>query len=41
MGSSLGPVMANIIMAELEREIIEPLIEDGTLKFYTRYVDDT
>ena len=41
MGSSLGPVLANIIMVELEREIIEPLISDGTLKFYTRYVDDT
>ena len=28
-------------MTELEREIIDPLILNGTLKFYTRYVDDT
>ena len=41
MGSSLGPVLANIIMADLERNIIEPLLQDGTLKFYARYVDDT
>lgn len=41
MGSSLGPVLANIIMAELERKVITPLLEDGTLKFYIRFVDDT
>ena len=41
IGSSLGPVMANIIMTELENKVIKPLINDGTLKFYSRYVDDT
>ena len=41
MGSSLGPVMANIIMTELEDKVIKPLINDGTIKFYCRYVDDT
>ena len=41
MGSCLGPVLANIIMAELEREVVDPLIADGTFKFYVRYVDDT
>ena len=33
--------MANIIMTELENQIIKPLINDGTIKFYYRYVDDT
>ena len=28
-------------LSELETRVIEPLISDGTLKFYTRYVDDT
>ena len=41
MGSSLGPVLANIIMAELEDVVIKPLITNGTIKFYTRFVDDT
>ena len=41
MGSCLGPVLANIIMAELEKEIVDPLLADGTFKFYMRYVDDT
>ena len=41
MGSSLGPVLANIIMTELESKIIKPLIDRGIVKFYCRYVDDT
>ena len=41
MGSSLWLVLANIIMTELEDEIIKPLIADGTVKFYSRFVDDT
>ena len=41
MGSSLGPVLANIIMTELKRVIVEPLITSGKIKFYIRYVDDT
>ena len=41
MGSSLGPVLASIIMTELEDAIIKPLIADGTIKFYSRFVDDT
>lgn len=41
MGSSLGPVFANIIMTELEKLIINDLVVDGTIKFYGRYVDDT
>ena len=35
MGSSLGPVLANIIMTELERVIVEPLITSVKIKFYT------
>ena len=41
MGSSLGPVLANIILTEFERLIDSELIADGTIKFYKRYVDDT
>ena len=41
MGTSLGPVMANIIMTELEDKVIKPLMNDGTIKFYCWYVDDT
>ena len=41
MGSSLGPVMVNIIMTKLEDKVIKPLINNGTIKFYCHYVDDT
>ena len=41
MGASLGPVLANIIMTELEHGVVDNLIQDGTIKFYARYVDDT
>ena len=41
MGSSLGPVLANIIMAELENVLIKDLFDIGTVAFYGRYVDDT
>ena len=33
--------LANIIMTELEKIIITPLVNNGTIKFYRRYVDDT
>ena len=41
MSSSLGPLLANIIMTELERKVIKQFIDDKTLMFYGRYVDDT
>ena len=41
MGSSLGPVLANIIMTELENVIVRNLLADGTVAFCARYVDDT
>ena len=41
MGSSMGPLLANIIMTELENTVIKKLVDDGTIKFYGRYVDDT
>ena len=41
MGSSLGPVLSNIVMTELKIKIIKPLIDKGIIKFYCRYVDDT
>ena len=41
MGSSLAPVLANIIMTELEEKVIQPSISNGKIRFYGRYVDDT
>ena len=38
MGSSIGPVLANIILTEFERVIVPELINDGVIKFYKRYV---
>ena len=39
MGLSLGLVLANIIMTELENQM--NLLADGTVAFYSCYVDDT
>ncbi|XP_057310566.1 uncharacterized protein LOC130648530 [Hydractinia symbiolongicarpus] len=39
MGSPLGPVLANIFMVELEKEIVPKL--ENSVKFWKRYVDDT
>ena len=41
MGGSLGPVLANIIMTEFEKVIIDKFIQNGTIQFYMRFVDDT
>ena len=38
---SLGCVLANIIMTELEKVVVDYLINNGTMKFYARYVDVT
>jgi hypothetical protein len=41
IGGPLDPVMANIILTEFERIVINSLINSGIIKFYCRYVDDT
>ena len=41
MGSCLAPVLANIILTELEKVIVDNLVRSGIVKFYRRYVDDT
>ena len=41
MGSSLGPLLVNITMTELEWKVIKQFIDDKTLIFYGRYIDDT
>ena len=41
MGSSLGPTLANVIMTELEKHVVTKLFDDGIIKFYIRFVDDT
>ena len=41
MGGSLGPVLANIIMTECEKVIVDKLMKKKVIMFCTRYVDDT
>ena len=41
MGPPLGPVLPNVIMTELEEKVIKKFVDDGTVKFYGRHVDDT
>ena len=41
MGSSLGPMLVNIIMKKLENEIIKRLIINDLVKFCCRSIDDT
>ena len=40
MGGSLGPVLANIMMTEWEKTIVNQLKENNIVKFYVRYVDN-
>ena len=39
MGSPLGPVLADILMIELEKAILPELTE--CIKYWKRFVDDT
>ena len=41
MGSPLAPVLASIIMTELEKTVVQKLSASGMIKFYCRYVGDT
>ena len=41
IGGLLSPLLANIIMTEMEKNVVRKLIDDGTIRFYTRFVDDT
>ena len=41
MSSLLGPVMANIITADLENKVVKLLINDDPIKLFCRYVDNT
>ena len=41
MGSCLAPVLANIVLTEFEKLVVDDLVNSGILKFYRRYVDDT
>ena len=41
MGSSLGPVLANVIMTELGKIFVKYLVDNSLIKVYMRYVDDT
>ena len=41
MRACLGPVLANIIMTELELVVVDKMVNSGLIKFYGRYVDGT
>ena len=41
LGSTLGPLMANVIITEVDRVVVKGLINKGYLKFYNRFMDDT
>ena len=41
MGAYQRQVLANIIIMECEKVIINDLVNDGTIKFYVPFVDDT
>ena len=41
MGSSVSPVLVNIILTKFEKVVVKHLIDSGILRFYCRYVDDT
>ena len=41
MGSCLAPLLANIIMIELESSIVDKLFKNSFLKFYIHYINDT
>ena len=41
MGSPLEPVLANIIVIELERIIVKKSLHKSLVKLYMSYVDDT
>ena len=41
MGSPLGPLLANIFMTKLAKDITQKLIDKKFIKFYIRYADDT
>ena len=41
MGESLGPALANIIITECKKVIVDKLMKKKVFVFYTRYVDDT
>ena len=41
MGSPLCPVLANIIMTELESTIVKELVDKSLVKLYMRYVNNT
>ena len=41
LGSCLGPVLANIIMTELETVLVDKLFAANLLKFYIPNLDDT
>ena len=41
MGRSLGPVLANIIMTECKKVILDKLMKEKIIMFYSRHIDDT
>ena len=40
MGSTLDSLLGNVIITELDHEIVKPLTNENTIKFYGTYVGD-
>ena len=40
MGGSLGPMLANVIMTEIEKVVAKNLVESNIITFHVRFVDD-
>ena len=40
MGSKLSPILSNIFLSIIEKQLVDPLLKDGKLVSYRRYVDD-
>ena len=41
MASCLAPVLANIVLTEFDKLVVDDFVNSGILKLYRRYVDDT
>lgn len=41
LGSSLGPILENLVLAEFDEVAADSLIKDVLLQFHARFVDST
>ena len=41
MGSALSPILANILVNDLEQKIVKNFVNSGKVLHYSRFVDDS